>query len=728
LPNAPPPPKPKKSKWWKKALVALVSIAAMALLGPLAGAIVGNIASQLTSRVLGLTHEFSWSQVGKAAVSALITPGFPGVASLNPVLKGLVNGATNYAANYVGSKAFGIETHFSWAGVGASVVGSTLGGDHSSILNHQLSILNDQLSSAATAYASDKWFGGAKPNYGDVAATALGGSLGYALGSSYQNHPMAESLRRMVDKPVQITKQYINDLFGFPSVPQPFGRREQSPAPLRRFASSPDYLMSYPGQDTSSLFAGETGFANEGWHAPMLTGQQLAERDINALSMTLDSGEIETDFLANSDFTRRYGITYRSPVSTAGIYVDKSNGFVGLRNNADGQFYGTQHIGAMSGYYVGYSMNGSMSLVTPDMIDNAPDGFLATNSLVQLTAFKDGNSAQAYMAKYSPNNPLDMRVINETLYTLGSGTLALSASGYGMIGSLGDTGFGRDIQKRYTYEPREWAAQEFLADTAHTLQPVGDAYLGARGAVGNVGYTMGSWISPTVGAVTGAAFETSFEAFTMWTGSPSGASTVGTAFRNVATGSATGVRSGASVVLENMFTGHRPGSRAAYRGSVGVANKTPLPGQADYIGPLKPSNWDALTSHPDGHAFTVHGGGVTDADLIVRARTGVKPNGQTGPIPPLSSAFYSDNLLIAADQAIRDSGGLQNAIARQPGQSVVRVETQDVGNLGVDLGYGYQRIGATGNKIDSLRSAQGIYELNPATGQWETITVYPAPH
>ena len=113
---------------------------------------------------------------------------------------------------------------------------------------------------------------------------------------------------------------------------------------------------------------------------------------------------------------------------------------------------------------------------------------------------------------------------------------------------------------------------------------------------------------------------------------------------------------------------------------------------------------------------------------------------ESGPIPPLSSAFHSDTLLIATDQTIRDGGGLTNAIARQPGQSVVRVETQDVGSLGMDLGYGYARLGATGNKaanaaglgplqrIGGLNSAQGIYEFNPATGVWETITVYPAPH
>ncbi|MFT3727116.1 MAG: LysM domain-containing protein [Terricaulis sp.] len=168
--------------------------------------------------------------------------------------------------------------------------------------------------------------------------------------------------------------------------------------------------------------------------------------------------------------------------------------------------------------------------------------------------------------------------------------------------------------------------------------------------------------------------------------------------------------------------------------------RIPIAGDSDFIGPVKPSNWDALTSYPDAHAFSVHGGDVTDANLITRSRTGLKPNGEMGPIPRFSSAFYSDELLISTDQMIRQGGALQNAIARQPGETVVRVETQDVGDLGIDLGYGYARIAPTGNKalnqsifgpsqrVDGFRSAQGIYELHAGAGVWQTITVYPAPH
>lgn len=170
-----------------------------------------------------------------------------------------------------------------------------------------------------------------------------------------------------------------------------------------------------------------------------------------------------------------------------------------------------------------------------------------------------------------------------------------------------------------------------------------------------------------------------------------------------------------------------------------VSVAQPTPGLHTAVG-TEVKYLDALTSHPEGHAFSVHGGSVTDGQLAMRARTGVKPNTTVGPIPPLSSAFHRDDLLIFADQAIRDGGALQRAIARQPGQTVVRVEASDVGDLGSNLGRGYVRIGATANKganatavgpvqrVDNLRSAQGIYEFNVHTRVWETITVYPALH
>jgi len=137
--------------------------------------------------------------------------------------------------------------------------------------------------------------------------------------------------------------------------------------------------------------------------------------------------------------------------------------------------------------------------------------------------------------------------------------------------------------------------------------------------------------------------------------------------------------------------------------------------------------------------MSVHGGSVTDAQLIHRAQTGVKPNGDVGGIPKISTAFHSDEALIFADQAVRNNGGLKAAISRNPEQTAIRVTVDDVGDLGVDLGRGFERLYSTGNKkgnanmvgaparVDNLNSVEGFYMLNQNTNVWETISIFPAP-
>jgi len=155
---------------------------------------------------------------------------------------------------------------------------------------------------------------------------------------------------------------------------------------------------------------------------------------------------------------------------------------------------------------------------------------------------------------------------------------------------------------------------------------------------------------------------------------------------------------------------------------------------------IDPKHLELVTSHQNAHAIKVHGGDVTDGQLVYRAKSGIKPNLTEGPsVPPLSSAFHSDELLIHADQAVRNSGALEKAIARQPGQAAIRVTVDDAGDLGVDLGRGYKRVYGSGNKVknrethgapvrvDNLRSVEGFYMLNPNTNTWETISIFPAP-
>ncbi|NOZ54347.1 MAG: hypothetical protein GXP08_14655 [Gammaproteobacteria bacterium] len=150
---------------------------------------------------------------------------------------------------------------------------------------------------------------------------------------------------------------------------------------------------------------------------------------------------------------------------------------------------------------------------------------------------------------------------------------------------------------------------------------------------------------------------------------------------------------------------------------------------------------ELVTSHPNAHSIVRHGGDVTNVQLKQRALTGVAPDGHVKVVkgktilPPMSSAFHSDNLLIHADQAVRNNGALKTAIANNPGKSFITVKPAGVGDLGVDLGRGFQRISGSKFKpelqgaprlIENLRSVQATYEFNPATKAWETITIFPS--
>ncbi|WP_143708260.1 hypothetical protein [Ralstonia pickettii] len=167
--------------------------------------------------------------------------------------------------------------------------------------------------------------------------------------------------------------------------------------------------------------------------------------------------------------------------------------------------------------------------------------------------------------------------------------------------------------------------------------------------------------------------------------------------------------------------------------------------ELNFVGLARPLNAlqiDPLTSHPNAHSLRRHGGSITDGQLMTRALTGVAPDNSVKltksgqPIlPPMSSAFHSDELLRLADRYVRSNGALANAIQNHPGEPFVTVTPADVGDMELCLGRGYTRLGASRLQpnlqgalqlIDNLRSVQGTYYFNATTGQWETVTLFPA--
>ncbi|PIQ27112.1 hypothetical protein COW64_08475 [bacterium (Candidatus Blackallbacteria) CG18_big_fil_WC_8_21_14_2_50_49_26] len=185
-------------------------------------------------------------------------------------------------------------------------------------------------------------------------------------------------------------------------------------------------------------------------------------------------------------------------------------------------------------------------------------------------------------------------------------------------------------------------------------------------------------------------------------------------------------------------------------------------------------NSQATTFHPDAHAIERHGGNVTDSQLKARAVTGIAPDltlemtnnsaakraksgedsyaGHIVVRPPMASAFWSDDLLLWADQQVRNGGALAKALQRNgldnatilqkiaAGEKVeVTVTAEDVGDMHVNLGRGFERQGEkrydpskhgpqdahTLTYVPKLQTVGAKYVFDPASGTWQTITIYP---
>jgi hypothetical protein len=175
----------------------------------------------------------------------------------------------------------------------------------------------------------------------------------------------------------------------------------------------------------------------------------------------------------------------------------------------------------------------------------------------------------------------------------------------------------------------------------------------------------------------------------------------------------------AGVIGMDLLTGGRGGTRAA--NVRGGRVRPPVPNSR------MAAELDRLAA--EGHAIGRHGGAITDEQLIVRARTGVAPDGSISPRgrTPDSTAFYTDDHLAAADQFLRQNY-LDDAIANAaPGQVRLKVSA----DMGVPVGRGFLPVGKTQGlsgpllKVDNISSVEAWYVLDPSKNVWQTNTIYP---
>lgn len=259
----PPPPKPKKKKSSGLATVVMVVVAVVATVltagaaapvaaavasstavGSLAltgaavlsgaagwaglgaavlGGVVGSAASQLAGRAMGVVDDFSWKQVALGGLTAGISSGFGTLAQAGTLgswastaAEAMKSGGTygtgyaalgtfNYANSQIASRVVGLDNSFSWRNVAASAVGAAVagyvGGNGPGVVS---STVRGQVSAYASAVLKDKWFGGAQPDFGQVAADAFGNTLG-----DYMLH----QIQRSTDSIEQLTASLADNQF-----------------------------------------------------------------------------------------------------------------------------------------------------------------------------------------------------------------------------------------------------------------------------------------------------------------------------------------------------------------------------------------------------------------------------------------------------------------------------------------------------------------------------------
>lgn len=161
------------------------------------GGVAGSIASQAVGKAMGVVDNISWKQAAVAGLGSAIGAGIVNLATqasgtLSSAMKAVqdsqaswsqvalsygAQGVAGYAGSYIASKAVGLDTSFSWKNMAASAIGSIVAGSinqNSGFLN---STIRGQISAHSTAWMRDKWFGGERPDYGQVAADAFGNTL-----------------------------------------------------------------------------------------------------------------------------------------------------------------------------------------------------------------------------------------------------------------------------------------------------------------------------------------------------------------------------------------------------------------------------------------------------------------------------------------------------------------------------------------------------------------------
>lgn len=267
-----------------------------AIAGGIAGGAIGSAASQLTGMALGVVDGFSWGQVAAGAITGGLTGGagfyagqMAGAGSwarnTSEILSGAVKnpggwqmasayatkGVFDYAASQVANRVVGLNTSFSWGAVAASAAGSVMGGsigrNTPANWGRAGQILGDQVSAHTSAAMSDKWFGGSRPDYGQVAVDAFGNSLGNAIAEEMRAAGTRERLAEWTDGELRRASARVEDVQVYAAGPD---TRLGLEATTIFYADNPGTRAESGAPDAAQEFAKmDEALLGNGWNAEL---------------------------------------------------------------------------------------------------------------------------------------------------------------------------------------------------------------------------------------------------------------------------------------------------------------------------------------------------------------------------------------------------------------------------------------------------------------------------
>lgn len=169
---------------------------------------------------MGGVDGFSWGQVAVGGLTAGFVQGLGGMAAagrFGESVQGALSATTptfnqaamsyaaqgvfSYASSYATNRIVGVDNAFSWRNVAASVAGVAIAGSLGKGGGLLESIIRGQVSAYSAAVIKDKWFGGSKASYSEIAADAFGNSLAeFVVKNIRQSGAASESLFQVLDE------------------------------------------------------------------------------------------------------------------------------------------------------------------------------------------------------------------------------------------------------------------------------------------------------------------------------------------------------------------------------------------------------------------------------------------------------------------------------------------------------------------------------------------------